>query len=493
MLLNRTIDSVYPLMERMEAAGVILTPVPSTPLNSLVEECQLAILPVDGVINSDTLTALSQVKNPMGDVEHDMVSDELTGVIAQAVGNNLNFVRNVVGVQIKQVLDEINAYIDAAGAAPELRYDISPYYYSDLWGTTLFSVIAGKYQGLSIGSLPPAINMTDLDTDTLMGYLVTGNSEVDRLVAELLAGKPVDWLSTVFNRVFRNTTPPASDAALELSDCVDVRGSDRMLRRFYLTADAVAVSYLLSRGMAVKVPDGVQMGLEQFTNALANIEAQAGLAIGNLLENRSRDFATKNLVLKFAAGRPWLGESSSRTIIVNGDVYDKFIDAGGSPEVLMGANMLDRNGNYDQLLANGERYMKEWEKNERLIQSTIDARLTGITTQGLNRAFEKLVREQDDSTLANTKESIIQTARAYTSNLPPQALDALDVTVRFMVCDYLYPQKHARRLLEQIDRVAERNPDMDIRMAATYATIDLLVDWVVESIQVAHRNGYQLA
>ena len=134
---------------------------------------------------------------------------------------------------------------------------------------------------------------------------------------------------------------------------------------------------------------------------------------------------------------------------------------------------------------NAQEYVSAWERHCLLSQSTIR-----------NRRFDRiknLIEIEFDHYLANlSEEEVGLQDRPLISSRFDEALDQtrMDETediyglVLRLLCAARYQQTDAEFILKTIDRIKRQNPSIDVREAATVATIEYTARWVGSQLKL---------
>lgn len=473
MLTKSALNAAYPLAQSLASKGISLSPIANTPLQALVacslrEKAVVDAAPVGSFESFDynqSLLDSSAAEAPVtGEVEHDSIIERTVAAAAAAVEKNLNQAREVVVPMIKSVVESTTAYMDASAQSSLSPLVVAPYYYKAIWDCPITVELVSKYANFQVEQVQlgkPFPRPADL-----RAALLTGAGRYDEEVVAFANAVGDDKLEYVWTAVFGG----------------GVAGSlNQVLRVTYDGADNCLLTFLFARRLMDEIPDGLDMELSAYNAYVSSIMAQAGRATARVYAQRESDISVKRLVLAYPANQE--GE-----VIVLGDVYNAWLEAGGAAEILLGASVTDRQVGYQDLLNGKERYLREWQRYYAALQTKASMVRFDSLVAGLRQAMTAIINSDDSNLQLEDRAVYHQRLKERLQHVKPKDIEELWHIARKTVCRVLFPHTNAEMILNAIDAAVKAHPEMDIREAGLWATIDYVAQWVAGLIDVTELS-----
>jgi hypothetical protein len=496
MLRKQALNAVWPLQNKLTENNWVLSPVEGTPLATLVKANLKAgdtfyiqegndFTPPDRLLEKNSLE-----KDQLGINRHDLVLTELVDTIGKSLGNQLDVARNIVQPMVKEAFEKIENEERKRHRVNQCQYDIVPMFFNGIWDSSILESMTDKYANSPIESLPSFDGFPAMSGEELLGRMKT-NTRLDKDIEELLDDSPADYLVNVY-RAFFLEDYTANDKVSGTSYVNNWGLDKRELNNDIYSCNKLILVYLLARDFAQNPPAGVDMDLATLRTKCTVVMVQAARAICGVLRKRDSYKRTKQLVLKWPEGKPWpVGQND--VIVVNGDVYQVFLKEGGTPEALIGCALADRSENYAMVIANTPAYIKEWQRNERLINDYMRSNHMTTIMSATNDVLTSMINTMDEHQLPAQRPVLHQRLRDAVRQLDGKSSEELYNYVRNVVCDVFWPHTDAKRILKSIDAHMESEDNrMDPREAAMFAVIDLLADWLGAMIDIKSEQPNQV-
>lgn len=477
MLRRESVQAAYPLANKLTGRGLLISPAPNTPIAVLVG----AVLPqanllyanrknapgLEGASYDAMLIEASRAELPNQTVVHDDRKAEFVQMGKAGISSNLHLARNVVTPKIKAVIEEVNNYVDSQQVAKLNALTISPIFYSSIWDTQIPDSLTSRHRGQFPNDMvtrPLGLNVPSDWNAILATGLPAYDAEISQWVSEMDQGALRDLWEEVFG--LRTGRP--------LWDILTSPTGTDMGR--YGRLDAPLVVFLAARHLGENLPASINMDLTTYRQYMAEIAGRAGQAVQNSVANRVSDLNGGPIVISV----PRTGQGA---VFVHGDNYNAFLEAGGSPEAVLGAAMTNRAG---QISLNTPpevlRQLEEsWVTTKAILNSQIQSDRRALIVQGLRIAINRQIIETPDEELApnipravfvglmNEKLKALQTIRQET----------LWFLVRDLVCDIMYAHTDVKAILTAIDIAGSDNPGLPPREAALVGMIAYVAEWTV--------------
>jgi len=473
MINKNSIEASIGLASKLSSKGILLRPIEGTPLASLVKAGYLPRPEIGDVQMSieEGILKGSVCKDLQGVCQHDVVMDEVVEVIARTVEANLDVARNQVNPTVKAVVEYTQAELEATEKLKATTFSVSLDTYSSIWDSPVLADMVERYADTSVEDLrldkyiPKPENLADL--------AMTGASRFDKELQTFFESVDEEFLSNSYSVVFGDRAE--GFVSTSLVNSVNIYTENR---------DAILLRHLFARKLLNNPPEGVEMGLAQYNEYISTIMAQTGRAVSRILSRRETDRVQKVLVRSF----PLMGIDRIGLvpidIRVNSDVYMKWLEEGGSPEVLFGAFVTDREQGYTTLLNNKDHYINAWRRQERVLHTAIRMDRNNNAAYSLVKALYKQIDEMPEEDLLLPKVVYKDKIDACVADLPARWYEDMFCSVRKIVCSAIYPHTDAYAILTAIDNAANDNPGIDIREAGYLAVIEIVSAWVAKLMNV---------
>ena len=170
-----------------------------------------------------------------------------------------------------------------------------------------------------------------------------------------------------------------------------------------------------------------------------------------------------------------------KTIYVNGDTYNAYLKAGGSPEVIMGASFEGVPRTRSEIESRADTYLEAYDKYVRSNQTQVKSMRSEAIRVVMPTLFYDYIRTEE-----KYKDSLIELRECINDKMNMVAINENDIypSVRQLVCSVLYPKADTLKVLSRIDELLKANPDMDQADAATACYTSLLTDFMFSQLIV---------
>lgn len=470
MLSQSSLNAAYPLAEALAVKGWALKPVAETPLAQLINASLAQAETVEGVGETQLdaspsfnamLVDSSMQSGPDGKVLHDEIMSTSVKAISNVIAGNLTLARSIVNPMIKRVFDASQEYIANRTTSSLTPMSVVPFQYKQIWSSPILRELVSRYSETS--AIDPQLQpIGAVPASDLADTVLTGVGRFDEEVKLFLASGAGDRLAVIWERLF------GAQAARTLSEA---------LPPSRIAVDDVLVAFLLARRVQEEIPDGVSMDVASWRAYVSMIQAQTGRQVIRILERRELDQRNLNLVI--SATNAVEGE-----IIVVGDNYTRWLEEGGSPEVLFGSALSDRRFGYRELLDQAPQYLRVWKTEYTLRQSKIATDKFNFLIAGVGQSMTDLINELPEDELTCARPVLHERLKERLKSIKPKHLEDIYSVARKAVCRVIFPHTDVERLLDAIDAAAKQYPELDIREQALMGTISFVTSWVCKLFTV---------
>lgn len=480
MLTNDAIKEAISVAQEFDRRELILTPTSGTPLAALCEASTLCDAQDVGqtAYEPDPLFIEQQSAGWTNGAQsaHDALLSDMVVDIAGHVQNHLQFAKTVVRPVIQELVTEVEERIKALPLSLEYALDIVVLDPPEPMISPAFEEMVAEFKEVAYVPVTDYMSLPLLSGAEVLSHMATGAAETDEAVAIWAAKKGDAFFQHVWECVF--TASPTAERF------------DNLIQDRRTGTDAALTVFLLCKRMYDNPIEGVVMTLPDFNGKIAQLRNQAALRLSHAYEEYARD-SKMNLLIK---------NYSNQEVVVNGNVYRKWLEEGGNNAVIFGSMLTDRpakfvmdlDGKRAELLALWERHnqmLTVGERNRRFVRykDILRGSLHNLVAgEGLQRCFGHLAQGDIPVTtnqaeyqqfLANVDQFVDSLREVDFKNLWELSLQA--------VCQCMFFYTDADRILGGIERACTDNEGIEIREAALLSLIDYVVDYVCNQMTLS--------
>lgn len=468
MLSRGAVQSAWALTEKLDAAGIVVRPVENTPLAALV---QASRPPVDmlnlgeGEYYPDLDLIDHMANSPMDSQinasQHDLVVDEMAPVLFEAVRGHIHFARTVVSPVVDALASQVRQALEDQSASSLLGMEVIVRETPEVWVNQVLASAANKFIELPYD--PPAFNtkLGELDAAALREIMASGTSRLDKDVDEWLILVGGDgFLLDVYNTLFRSAL---SDVAMEFGKSM----SDR---------DWALATFLLARKLCEAVPpEGTEMSANRYEQAMVEFRNQAAKQVAWHIEQYAAEVKAGQLV----------AEVGERCCWVNAELYRKWIEEGGTNEVLFG-NLLSKPAltTVSSINERAGDLLASWNKHSIYVTSLEANRKFERTKQFLSMFFHRALAEDTTEANLGTAEQVFERFQDLLDGVREGEMECLDSLCLRLVCSSRFPHTAAYEILDGINTAIKQNPQLEAREAALISFSKYVANWAASMFSV---------
>lgn len=476
MIRQNTLASVITLADKLANVNIVLAPVESSPLSALVCAGDIPMPDQGGTVGMCFETRLlsgSQYKNQQGVCEHDLVMDEVVDVVEKTVNYNLDLTQNKVNPMVKAVLESTQEYVANKQSIDPTAISVAPVLYHNVWASHYLSGMIERFTETAVKDIQLSLKVPMPAVETEFDLISTGLTRFDDELRDLVQALEPGTLTDLYRRLF------------VLADENYVPSILPYLNYLRVSPNQPLLVFLIASKLVDNIPEGVQTSPQLYKEYVTGIMAQAGRALCRQIERREAAAKNKTLIISWSNQQVSDLGVTPVVIEVNGDVYNKWLQEGGSPDVLFGAFCTDRQANYNLLIERKDSYVQAWGRQQRLLLSERRLQLDNHMMVGLSKAVEQAILQLPEDELLVDRKKYLSVLNDYIRNLPSGwQKDNLYYSARKIVCSVIYPHTMAFDILVAIDSACEAHPDLPVREAAFFGAMEVVADWLVQLIKV---------
>lgn len=251
------------------------------------------------------------------------------------------------------------------------------------------------------------------------------------------------------------------------------------------------LGFLLALGLMNNLDDNINMSKSDYEVKISQLVSYFAGLVNLAVSLRETQRNSKRLVVKY----PLAGEElsfnnpSKGIILVNRDIYREFLEAGGTPEALMGSYLTDKKYMMADILDKADNYVKAY--NTRVASVRSDSQLRKVIE--LRRSVVEEVAREIASANGNGESTYWQNLRLNQEICQRKLTAAADAiylddlkdvygACRRVVLATFFGETDVSKLISYIDSVTR--DDLDVQSAANIAIIDYVVDWFLHQVNV---------
>ncbi len=463
MLTKTAINAAAPLASLLADKGIMLIPMVGSPIAELVQASRY-MLDVGVAMESlpdpagQTLTEYagalqaSSAEEVAGANEHDLLMEQVTDNVAEGVRFTQSLARTITPM-IEAVNAGVEKALDGAAAAGLNPLNIVRRDYSQFANPVLVEGLAGQY-GLVH---PDQFNLTLRIPmpENVADYLLTGQGAIDEAVAGYVESIGAEGVKSLWERLFGGEASILTQIANEHKP---------------ETYGDAALAMIIVRNLQQSAPAGVNTSLEEMNSYLLKMQQQLGRILFNVPKQIDASVASGRLVLNAPRGERPRGD-----IVVNGALYQQYLEKGGTPEAIFGALNDGMAPGLNDLLEKQDVYSKRWSVTKQTLQNgELEGRFRATVT-ALSRGIATLIAELPEDQLIAPRETLHQRLAEQIGQITGADLEDRWALIRRLICRVIFPHTQAEQLLCLID--GSGKSEAQIEEAVLTATTAYVVKW----------------
>lgn len=473
MLSIEALEASLPLAQLLDRAGVVVTPVPNTPLAMMVQATRSDSMFAnqgpsgDIVVNVQDIVAVANAKDEAGVNDHSNVTDGITNMAVAAVKKHLAIIRGGVTPVICDLHDNVVKKMADVSASSLLGMEVKIYDLPKPIRNPALANFVEKYGDAPISKPALTMKCPVLPYADIVELMKTGAAGLDRDIVEWAAVQGETWVLQAWETVFRGFHGPQdSNFRLLIADQVD--GLNRALFIF-LVARKLAESAELQ---------GIEMSLAGLKALAQEYRDQAAAEIARSIDRWETTKKGQFLVRKF----------DGKAVIVNEVVYREWIKAGGENEVLFGALVAGGDTKtVPQINERAAQFKAAWVRHVSMTgMAERTARFTTLK-RFLSAEFRRQLNETVEGEVdinAHNREVVMKRFKAELDCLKENECDNLYAICTRLVCRARFYQTGAEDFLADMEQLKSKYPSCEVRELATLASVKYVAKWIASQFRV---------
>lgn len=391
----------------------------------------------------------------------DSLEEEISPMVTGILSNIKNSIIPATNVIFEAAYDATSESTESGGVRLNITTDgLEKAFFSNVALTSIIDAYAAT--GELENTRTTGLTFPALPTETLQTAINSVNSSLNGDLSELLGIDSEELIQTAYSSTFN----VAGGANLEYGS---LYGRDLKLK---------AIALLLAIAFSEEVPEGVTGvdDLGQYRAIMRKTISCFALHLRNVIAYIETQTKQGRLVLVY----PEAGSEFTKgaEIIVNGRMFDEWLNLGGTVDAVYGAYVSDRRIAADALLTEREKYERNWSRYIATKQSSMRDNFESVFCSRLRDAIYAYGEQNNIKVKKEAIEQLFNRSGSIDSdNAYPFA--------RRIVCGALFDVGEYLSILEGVDAIANTSPDISLEDAVEIATTEWLVDWALDQVNIS--------
>jgi hypothetical protein len=472
-----TVKEAIATAVEFDRRGLILTAVPGTPLASLCQAAAMCDAVATGQVSYEPdAQYLSRQSEGWNDVMVSKHTDELDGmvsVISKAVQGHLNFARSVVSPVVQELVKEVEEDIKSLPVNLQYTLEIKVLDPAEPMIEPAFEEMIDAFKDIAYMPIDGYLSLGEKSGAEVVELLGTGSKGSDEAIAVWSSKRGDTFFQHVWDCVF--TAAPTQSRFNSL-----IQDKDSGI-------DAALTVFLLCKKLYDTPPEGTNMSLPAYNEMIARLRDQAALRLHHAYEEYARNSTTGLLVKSFNLSE----------VQVNGNVYRKWLEAGGNVAVIFGSLLSSRPARFVRELDEGAaQFLATWEQHNFLLSTSernkrfarykeiLHSRLLGVVGADLQTCFAHLRPGIPANTNMPEYLEFLKNADAFVDTVIESDFKNLWSLALKAVCRSAFYYTSAEKILGGIEQACQDNEGIEVREAALLSLIDYVVDYVCDQMSL---------
>lgn len=469
MISQNSIDEGSSVAQLLGEKDIGLAPLTGSPLASLVAASLMGVTSDSPDVSEHAFYLQSQPISETYETNFDIVKT----AISEAVSAHISFAKNVVVPSIEKLTKAVQEQMDAVINSINTNYEVKTKELPEpMYNDALVTAIKTEATGSSL--IPETgIKLPTLAPQEIYALMLSGSGSFDEKIRLWITTLGDDFFSGLYGSIFSCEAGTSPQNSQSFSQLVNNKQTG---------TDAALAIYLISQRLEQEVPEGVEMPLSQYKSILNSYRKTAIETMARALTSHENALRNGSLVISY--------NNTDKEILVNGDVYRKWLETGGSPEILAGACV---SGNASYVVAGIDDRKEEYLQN-------LSMHLSLMKTQRINDSFAIMKRALRENVMFGMKSHVSEEDEMFLNGgyvakveefldkelaeLTSKVMDNVSGVCTHVLTKTRFYYTDSGKFLDSMEKAAKANPGIDPREAALIATIEYVSDFLAEQTQV---------
>lgn len=386
----------------------------------------------------------------------------------------IHVLRNHVNPIVKELYEGVCEFMDSGKSMRTSQLEVRVLYEPEVFKSASFMESVMPYKDFEPEVVSAGAYIPPLTEEELQDRVKSGISDVDNAVTTWLSANP-SALTKVFSQVF---------LAVEHQDASDYDLSNATSKLMSCPTHGLMYAvliFLLSNSFYRDSPEGVVSEPGQYKEKLTLLRKQSGSVLARTATLRALKSETDIVVDRY----------QGNLVTVFPETYARFIEAGGSNEVLLGAMFsTNRPFGMNALLEGKEEFLRVYYQQLALLESRDRQDAQNRRREATAHLFIKqvLAAETDEGGVDERRVAELKAAFAKEYNaLTNEDLEDFLIACIKLVCRTRFAGQPFEELLLNSHRIAIRNPNLDTDNVMTLTFIEYIGKWLASMLKVTDK------
>lgn len=423
--------------------------------------------------------------------EHGWAKQRLVDALSAGVMQVASAAKNTVIPAIKLLHDRVDSYVADKSDPNSTMPDVNVYVYDGIWDSQVIDGIVTHYAQVDLVGMP-VVTLPTLTDEQISELTATGSSEFAAFVGKQLASNP-DMARAIYQIWFQGMQVSDQDDFSYLSRRLNWNGDSRELnifgndkldtRRAY---EPLVMAYLMADNLYNNPIPGTDMNADRYAMVMSAFRTHFAKTIERIVRVRQANLDRKMLIISMPVIDTWRQNGlSSEILLLNGDVYQWYLQSGGTVEALLGNCFADRSVNARTILDGKDALEAKYASVQQMASAMAVTNNFTLTIQGIMNAVDNYIVNEisaeewaklyNSCNYEQTKAECINEIRYYISSLQSVATyQAVDDVLTYIVANMIYAPYNVSSFLNAMANYPNQN--LSPREIAAHVEMDMVID-----------------
>jgi len=469
---------VYDLNKRgFKLSAKIDTPLyEMTRLSIIAEQTSNEVYPKDFTADDLATNVESRTSSTSDNTSnYDRYADPLIKDLSKLVTAHVSHAKNVIKPLVTQFADSIIKYKESNPVIePSERFNIIKLSIPEVLKNDDFLESLSHYNDKNPISPDLKLNIDLGAIEDLNSLLLMSSGDVDKAIMTWVSGKNSTFIKDVINDFFTNKQPSNNYA----TNYLDI---DKL--NVFEKSDYALAIYLLSVYLFNNAQVSEYMNLTVYKNTVAKYRDYAGAMLVQCVKKFASYKATGLLVIELNPISYWAK--------VNGEVYNEWLETGGSVDVILGlivsGEQLHSKASID---IKSSSFKNQWESYISFFKINESNKSFTYFKDFLLNTFSSMLKTLDKSELAyiekntNHISTVMKLALGELSKLKSNSINDPYSVALLLIAKCRFHYTNSYNILNDINEASKINGNIDVREAALFAVINYLSTYLTEQLNI---------
>jgi len=478
MISEKTFNKSLTISDDLTSNHIELVPIDDTIVATLSSTMKGLLSTMQDVNDKDIpiLVAKSTMSTSDSISLHDRVLGDTVDQVSDLVKSHISTTKNVVAPLVIEMGDALNEYIHTNWTNMNVAsgFKIIPHKIPRVLVQSNLLNELDYYNNKTLLYPETTPKLSSKSYDDILLLLLTGDSNIDKDIVALSSQMGTGVIEFIYNSLFTITDV---NNPLTIGAISEMVVFDRL--------NYATIIYLISRKLLTDVDnENWDVSLSIYNKVITDMRDYGGTLLFLCLKSVALLTKTQQLVLR--------KQYATRSIDVNGELYDKWLQSGGSPEVLLGLLISadSKDTSIPAIDAKSDVYKKAWSSFLMFYKTTAENNvfagfkdfIQGKHNQMLSDLtdLEKGYIESNPKYLQNIRERIAKRI----DGIKHKDLDNVNNLALHIVAKDRFYFTSAYHILEDIENATKQANNIDVRQAALLAAINYVTDFAMDQVNI---------